>query len=240
MLAVCAHPDDESFGLGAVISTLVDQGARVDLVCLTQGEASTLGSPIVDLTQARRCELAAAATELGITTVHQFDRPDGHLSSVDLPVLAWTLDRHVADTLNTEFDARFVGRAEGEIHVRLPVEHGRRPCRRSSTCSARNEPPDVILLDAHRLVDDPVGVAGDPLGEEALPLGVGERDAVQRLELKDRTSDATIVAKWTDGDHVPMLTRDLGDSVPGWTRRLTALEWVFIRTTCAVVSRVLR
>lgn len=88
VLAVCAHPDDESFGLGAVISTLIDQGASIDLVCLTQGEASTLGSLTVDLAQARRGELAAAANELGITTVHQFDHPDGRLSTVDLAVLA--------------------------------------------------------------------------------------------------------------------------------------------------------
>lgn len=44
---------------------------------------------------------------------------------LDLPVLAWTLDRHVADTLNTEFNARFVGRADCEIHVRLPVDRRR-------------------------------------------------------------------------------------------------------------------
>lgn len=172
VLAVCAHPDDESFGLGAIISTLIDQGASIDLVCLTQGEASTLGSPTVDLAQARRCELTAAADELGISTVHQFNHADGRLSAVDLagltaaiepladhidlllvfdeggitghpdhihataaamavadtldlPVLAWTLDAHVADTLNSEFDARFVGRAEREIHVRLPVDRRR-------------------------------------------------------------------------------------------------------------------
>ena len=44
---------------------------------------------------------------------------------LELPVLAWTLDRHVADTLNTEFDAHFVGRTDSEIHVRLPVDRRR-------------------------------------------------------------------------------------------------------------------
>ena len=41
VLAVCAHPDDESFGLGGVIAALVAAGTRVDLICLTGGEAST-------------------------------------------------------------------------------------------------------------------------------------------------------------------------------------------------------
>ncbi|MEQ1703060.1 MAG: PIG-L family deacetylase, partial [Ilumatobacteraceae bacterium] len=38
VLAICAHPDDESFGLGAIISTLHDHGATVELACLTRGE----------------------------------------------------------------------------------------------------------------------------------------------------------------------------------------------------------
>ncbi len=44
MLAVIAHPDDESFGLGAVIDALITAGAIVDVLCLTRGEASTLGA----------------------------------------------------------------------------------------------------------------------------------------------------------------------------------------------------
>ena len=42
-LAVVAHPDDESFGLGAVLSTLSRAGVTVRVLCLTHGEASTLG-----------------------------------------------------------------------------------------------------------------------------------------------------------------------------------------------------
>ncbi len=84
VLAVCAHPDDETFGLGAVISTLVDQGAEVDLVCLTRGEESTLGRAVTDLSAVRRDELTAAAEVLGIREVHQFEHPDGRLSEIDI------------------------------------------------------------------------------------------------------------------------------------------------------------
>ena len=172
VLAVCAHPDDESFGLGAVISTLTDRGAAIDLVCLTRGEASTLGNSGVHLAEARRNELSAAATELGIRAVHLFDHPDGHLAAVDiavltadieplavatdmllvfdeggitghpdhihataaalavadtldLTVLAWTLEVRVADTINHEFNARFVGRSDREIDLWLPVDRSR-------------------------------------------------------------------------------------------------------------------
>ncbi len=179
VLAVCAHPDDESFGLGAIISTLVEHGVSVDLATLSRGEASTLGVSAADLAVLRSSELTAGAAELGIESVHQFDHPDGHLSTVDiadlvaeieplaanhdlllvydtggitghpdhvhattaavavaerldLPVVAWTLDDRVADTLNGEFHTRFVGRPGRDIDLRLSVDRTRQ--RAAMTC----------------------------------------------------------------------------------------------------------
>ncbi|HLI74718.1 MAG TPA: PIG-L family deacetylase, partial [Acidimicrobiales bacterium] len=43
-LAVVAHPDDESFGLGAVLAALVRSGGDVRVLSFTHGEASTLGA----------------------------------------------------------------------------------------------------------------------------------------------------------------------------------------------------
>jgi len=57
VLAVVAHPDDESFGLGAVLDHLISSGAQVRVLCLTEGEASTVG-PGPNLRQRRREELA--------------------------------------------------------------------------------------------------------------------------------------------------------------------------------------
>ena len=88
VLAVVAHPDDESFGLGAVISSFIDAGARVDVLCFTKGEASTLRGVDGDLATIRRGELTAAARQLGITSVHLLDYPDGHLADEDLTELA--------------------------------------------------------------------------------------------------------------------------------------------------------
>jgi LmbE family N-acetylglucosaminyl deacetylase len=42
-LAVIAHPDDESFGLGAVLAAF-GAGTQVRVLCFTRGEASTLGT----------------------------------------------------------------------------------------------------------------------------------------------------------------------------------------------------
>ncbi len=82
VLAVVAHPDDESFGLGAVIDALVTGGAAVHVLCYTHGEASTLNETRADLHGAREAELREAATELGAASVTLLDYPDGGLSRV--------------------------------------------------------------------------------------------------------------------------------------------------------------
>ncbi|WP_412751504.1 PIG-L family deacetylase [Krasilnikovia sp. M28-CT-15] len=88
VLAVVAHPDDESFGLGAVLSAFAAHGATVSVLCLTHGEASTLHGVPGDLTAVRAAELHAAAQALGVDTVELLDHPDGRLATVPPPVLA--------------------------------------------------------------------------------------------------------------------------------------------------------
>jgi len=87
VVVACAHPDDESFGLGAIITTLVDNGTRVRMVCFTHGEGSTLGAG--DHLAARRDdELACAADILGVEQVHVHAYPDGTLSQIPVDRLA--------------------------------------------------------------------------------------------------------------------------------------------------------
>jgi LmbE family N-acetylglucosaminyl deacetylase len=82
VVAVCAHPDDESFGLGAIIATFVEQGTGVEVICLTRGEASTLHTDDGPLDQHRHAELVAATGELGIERLALADFPDGALDEV--------------------------------------------------------------------------------------------------------------------------------------------------------------
>lgn len=86
-LVVVAHPDDESFGLGGVIDTMVRSGTRVSVLCLTAGEASTLGTtpdaldePISDLAAVRAAELDLAARRLGVQGTLLRGHPDGGLA----------------------------------------------------------------------------------------------------------------------------------------------------------------
>jgi LmbE family N-acetylglucosaminyl deacetylase len=88
VLAVCAHPDDESFGLGAVLDTFAAQGAAVSLLCFTDGAASTLGADGSPLQQRRADELRCAAAALGLDRVQMGDHPDGHLCEIAIADLA--------------------------------------------------------------------------------------------------------------------------------------------------------
>ncbi len=91
VLVVVAHPDDESFGLGGLIDRFVTAGAVVSVLCLTRGEASTLGGDLLDLTAVRDAELRSAATELGVSRTTLLTHPDGGLALVGEP-----LERDVA------------------------------------------------------------------------------------------------------------------------------------------------
>jgi len=82
VLAVVAHPDDESFGLGAVLDAFVRRGTRTAVLCLTHGENSTVHGDTDDLAQVRAREIAAAARTLGVAEVSLLAYPDGALATV--------------------------------------------------------------------------------------------------------------------------------------------------------------
>ena len=140
VLAVVAHPDDESFGLGAVLDRFVSCGIDTSVLCFTHGEASTLRQRHGDLATVRASELQAAAMTLGIGQVVLLDYPDGRLdqtpvadlaapppSAVDagLPVLAWTIPDRVAAVLNARHGTTFTGRPDSDIDARLSISRTR-------------------------------------------------------------------------------------------------------------------
>jgi LmbE family N-acetylglucosaminyl deacetylase len=98
LLAVIAHPEDESFGLGAVLAAFVDTGTRAAVLCLTHGEASTLHAAAGDLYRVRAREFAAAATTLGARPVELRHYPDGGLASVSRSELAGEVVDSARDT----------------------------------------------------------------------------------------------------------------------------------------------
>ena len=90
ILAVFAHPDDESLSCGGTLARLADGGARVVLLCASRGESGSVSDPSLvanDLGLVRSEELREAARTLGIADVLIYDHPDGDLRWADVPEL---------------------------------------------------------------------------------------------------------------------------------------------------------
>jgi LmbE family N-acetylglucosaminyl deacetylase len=91
VLAVFAHPDDESLACGGTLARLADAGARVVLLCASHGESGSISDPALvtdgNLGRVRVQELREAAGVLGLAEVLVFDHPDGQLRWDDVPEL---------------------------------------------------------------------------------------------------------------------------------------------------------
>ena len=111
LLAVFAHPDDESIACGGLLAWCADAGARVTLLCATHGE---LGRPadesahdvtalpetatrMAALKERRGDELACAAEQLGIDEMRILGFPDG--------MLPWLPDGALAAAVHDVIDA---------------------------------------------------------------------------------------------------------------------------------------
>lgn len=73
ILAVLAHPDDESFGLGGTLALYAKRGYETYYVCATRGEAGSADEEHMkgfkDTAEMRTAELMRAAKELGLKEV---------------------------------------------------------------------------------------------------------------------------------------------------------------------------
>jgi LmbE family N-acetylglucosaminyl deacetylase len=88
LLAVVAHPDDESFGMGGTLALYAHEGVEVDLICATKGEVGEVPPKMLEgylsVGDLREHELNCAANELGLSNVYFLGyRDSGMLGSRD-------------------------------------------------------------------------------------------------------------------------------------------------------------
>ncbi len=80
ILAVLAHPDDESFGMGGTLALYASRGMHVHLVCATRGEVGEVAPDLLEgfdsIATLRESELRCAAGALGLSGVHFLDYRD--------------------------------------------------------------------------------------------------------------------------------------------------------------------
>lgn len=100
LLAVFAHPDDESLGTGGTLAKYASEGVQVDLLTATRGELGWFGAPEDNpgpeaLGRIRESELRDAARVLGVQDVRFLDYHDGELEIEDQRVLVARVADHI-------------------------------------------------------------------------------------------------------------------------------------------------
>jgi len=89
LLAVMAHPDDETFGTGGTLAVYARRGVAVYLICATRGEVGEVDEKYLrgfdSIAERRMAELRCAAEKLGITEVMFLDYRDSGMPGSQSP-----------------------------------------------------------------------------------------------------------------------------------------------------------
>src|SRR5689334_19745087 len=88
LMAVLAHPDDESLGIGGTLAAYAARGVETYVVTATRGErgryfADAHRPSDAEVGRVREAELRAAAQALGVREVVLLDYIDGELDRAD-------------------------------------------------------------------------------------------------------------------------------------------------------------
>jgi LmbE family N-acetylglucosaminyl deacetylase len=88
LLAIFAHPDDETLGTGSTLAKYAAEGVEVHLICATRGERGWNGEEkdnpgLAELGSIREKELISAAKILNIKKIYFLDYIDGELDQAN-------------------------------------------------------------------------------------------------------------------------------------------------------------
>lgn len=108
ILGIWAHPDDEAYLSGGLMTIARDLGSRVICVTATRGERGTadpVAWPPDRLAATRTAEMSRCLDILGVGEHHWLDRPDGGCTDADsaaaVDALSGIIDRVRPDTILT-------------------------------------------------------------------------------------------------------------------------------------------
>lgn len=100
LLAVLAHPDDESLGFGGTLAKYAGEGVETYLITATRGERGRFGpqgkgADPLEVGRVREAELRAAARVLGIREVTILGYPDGAVDQVPAAAAIHAIASHI-------------------------------------------------------------------------------------------------------------------------------------------------
>ncbi len=100
LMAVLAHPDDESLGIGGTLAKYAGEGVETFLVTATRGERGRFGEsgekPPPDVVgRVREAELREAAAVLGVREVNFLDYFDGDLDQANVTEAVARIADHI-------------------------------------------------------------------------------------------------------------------------------------------------
>ena len=148
LLAVLAHPDDETFACGGTLAKYAAQGVRVALVCATRGEVGEISNPSLatpeTLGQVREEELRAACRALGVEDLfilgYRDSGMDGTLDNRHPQALCQADLHEVAGrtvAIIRQLRPQVVLTFDPNGGLRSPRPHIRPPCRQGGLCRSR-------------------------------------------------------------------------------------------------------
>ena len=110
LMAILAHPDDESLGFGGTLAKYAAEEIEIHLVTATRGERGRFGSlgkgaDPAEVGRVREAELRAAAAVLGIGDVSILGYADGAVDQIDAAIairaIVWHIRRIRPDVVVT-------------------------------------------------------------------------------------------------------------------------------------------
>ncbi|MGB7448823.1 MAG: PIG-L family deacetylase [Ornithinimicrobium sp.] len=135
LLAVVAHPDDETFGCGSLLLHAASSGMVTAVVCATRGEAGEVAGDLTgDLATVREAETRKAAEVLGVSDVTFLDLLDSGMSGDAGPhTLIGASASEVSDQVREQIEA-----FRPDVVVTLDGSDGHRDhvCIRDATLAA--------------------------------------------------------------------------------------------------------
>ena len=93
ILVICAHPDDETLGLGGTICSHVEQGDKISVLIFTDGESARGKSD--SKIKMRQKQAKKAAKELGIEKIEFLNYPDQELDIIALKDLSKKIENKI-------------------------------------------------------------------------------------------------------------------------------------------------